>query len=636
MPTANAAEDNGQTPKSARGAATAKRTAARRKTRRHAVETIPAGEPVAGDIERWLDWQCQMISGVRRGVVYVTPSEEFHLIEPSACWPSDDAVATKAMRNAAIKALHNGSGLIQKALDKESLANEVLDFVACPLFTGVTPLGVVVLAMEMRSEVQRRAVLQLVQWGTVWLNQALIRSGAHGIDPSAVAMQAVNLLTQEMPLPVVANQLCTLLADKLGCAHVGLGLRNGLQVQVVAVSHQMQFDRRVESLSRIEAAMEECVDQEQPLSLPMMTGEERGLNRAHRRLIEEPGIGAVCSIPIKGSDKVIGVLTLQWEQITRFDRSVADLLTQFVDHVGPTLWLKQREERSLSRRLLDGGQDPARRLFGAGNLRLKVIAAALVVGLLAASLLQTDHRVSARSLIEGTLQQAVVAPMAGYLAAANARAGDVVEKDQVLAVLDDRELLLERDRQISERDKHTKEYLEALSTRDRAKIAVTQARVAQAEAQLRLAEEQLQRTELRAPFAGTLVSGDLSRAIGAPLERGQLLFELVPSDGYRISLQVDEHDVAALEPGQAGSLRLSGLPDATIPFTVSRIVPVAAAEQGGNHFRVEAELENVPSGLRPGMQGVAKVTVGRESYLWVWTHNLIQRLRLWAWSIGLS
>jgi RND family efflux transporter MFP subunit len=636
MPTANAAEDSGQTPKSARGAATAKRTAARRKTRRHAVETIPAGEPVAGDIERWLDWQCQMISGVRRGVVYVTPSEEFHLIEPSACWPSDDAVATKAMRNAAIKALHNGSGLIQKALDKESLANEVLDFVACPLFTGVTPLGVVVLAMEMRSEVQRRAVLQLVQWGTVWLNQALIRSGAHGIDPSAVAMQAVNLLTQEMPLPVVANQLCTLLADKLGCAHVGLGLRNGLQVQVVAVSHQMQFDRRVESLSRIEAAMEECVDQEQPLSLPMMTGEERGLNRAHRRLIEEPGIGAVCSIPIKGSGKIIGVLTLQWEQVTRFDRSVADLLTKIVDNVGPTLCLKQREERSLSRRLLDGGQDPARRLFGAGNLRLKVIAAALVVGLLAASLLQTDHRVSARSLIEGTLQQAVVAPMAGYLAAANARAGDVVEKDQVLAVLDDRELLLERDRQISERDKHTKEYLEALSTRDRAKIAVTQARVAQAEAQLRLAEEQLQRTELRAPFAGTLVSGDLSRAIGAPLERGQLLFELVPSDGYRISLQVDEHDVAALEPGQAGSLRLSGLPDATIPFTVSRIVPVAAAEQGGNHFRVEAELENVPSGLRPGMQGVAKVKVGRESYLWVWTHNLIQRLRLWAWSIGLS
>lgn len=635
MPTAAAAHESGQKPQAARSEATAKRNAARRKARRHAADTSPAAEPAAGDVERWLDWQCQMISGVRRGAVYITPTEEFHAIEPSACWPSD-AAGTKSMRNAAVKALHNGSGLIQKSLDKESQTNEVLDFVAYPIFHGVTALGVVVLAMEMRSEVQRRAVLQLVQWGAVWLNQALIRSGAHGIDPSAVAMQAVSLLTQDLPLPVVTNQLCTLLADKLGCAHVGLGMRTGLQVQVVAVSHQIQFDRRLESLSRVEAAMEECIDQEQPLSLPMMTGEARGLNRAHRWLMDEQSVGAVCSMPLKAGDKVIGALTLQWEQITRFDRSVADLLAHFTDHIGPTLHLKQREERSLSRRLLDGGQEPAQRLLGAGNLRLKIIAAALVVGLVAASLLQTDHRVSARSLIEGTLQQAVVAPMAGYLAAANARAGDAVEKDQVLAVLDDRELLLERDRQISERDKHTKEYLEALAARDRAKIAITQARVAQAEAQLRLAEEQLQRTELRAPFAGTLVSGDLSRAIGAPLERGQLLFELVPSDGYRISLQVDEHDVAALEPGQAGSLRLSGLPEAAISFTVSRIVPVAAADQGGNHFRVEAELEDIPSGLRPGMQGVAKVKVGRESYLWVWTHNLIRRLSLWAWSIGLS
>ena len=635
MPTATAPDEIGQKAQAARNSAKAERNAARRNTRRHAADMTPAAEPIRGDVERWLDWQCQMISGVRRGTVYITPTAEFHLIESSACWPSD-AVETKAMRNAAVKALHNGSGLIQKALDKENPANEVLDFVAYPIVHGVTALGVVVLAMEMRSEVQRRAVLQLVQWGAVWLNQALIRSGAHGIDPSAVAMQAVTLLTQDLPLPVVGNQLCTLLADKLGCAHVGLGMRTGLQVQLVAVSHQIQFDRRVDSLSRVEAAMEECIDQEQPLSLPMMTGEERGLNRAHRRLIDEQSIGAVCSMPLKAGDKVIGALTLQWEQVTCFDRSVADLLAQLTEHIGPTLHLKQREERSLSRRLLDGGQDPARRLLGAGNLRLKIIAAALVVGLVAASLLQTDHRVSARSLIEGTLQQAVVAPMAGYLAAANVRAGDAVEKDQVLAVLDDRELLLERDRQISERDKHAKEYLEALAARDRAKIAITQARVAQAEAQLRLAEEQLQRTELRAPFAGTLVSGDLSRAIGAPLERGQLLFELVPSDGYRISLQVDEHDVAALEPGQEGSLRLSGLPDAAIPFTVSRIVPVATAEQGGNHFRVEAELEAVPSGLRPGMQGVAKVVVGRNSYLWVWTHNLIQRLRLWAWSIGLS
>jgi len=108
----------------------------------------------------------------------------------------------------------------------------------------------------------------------------------------------------------------------------------------------------------------------------------------------------------------------------------------------------------------------------------------------------------------------------------------------------------------------------------------------------------------------------------------------VPLEGYRVNLEVDEHDVAGLEPGQAGSLRLAGLPDEPIQLRVSRIVPIASAEQGSNHFRVEAEVEGAPDGLRPGMQGVAKVVVGRGSLLSVWTDSLVDRLRLWAWSVG--
>jgi multidrug efflux pump subunit AcrA (membrane-fusion protein) len=204
----------------------------------------------------------------------------------------------------------------------------------------------------------------------------------------------------------------------------------------------------------------------------------------------------------------------------------------------------------------------------------------------------------------------------------------------VLAVLDDRDLLLEQEKWASERDKHSKEYQQALAIRDRANVSMMAARIAQAEAQLQLVEEQLQRTKLRAPFAGVLVSGDLSRALGAPVERGQLLFEIVPSDDYHVTLEVDEHDVSLLEKGQQASLRLTGLPEQSIDLQVSRILPVATAKDGGNHFRVEAELGEMPEGLRPGMQGVAKVVVGRASLLSVWTDSLIDRLRLWFWSFG--
>ena len=130
------------------------------------------------------------------------------------------------------------------------------------------------------------------------------------------------------------------------------------------------------------------------------------------------------------------------------------------------------------------------------------------------------------------------------------------------------------------------------------------------------------------------MSGDWSRALGSPIERGQLLFEVVPAKNYRISLQVDEHDLAGLNSGQRGSLRLTGLPEQSIQLQISRILPIATVEQGSNNFRVESEIVAAPQGLRPGMQGIAKIVIGRGSLLKVWTYPLLNRLRLWAWSLG--
>ena len=76
------------------------------------------------------------------------------------------------------------------------------------------------------------------------------------------------------------------------------------------------------------------------------------------------------------------------------------------------------------------------------------------------------------------------------------------------------------------------------------------AQLAETQARLDQVEERLARTRIEAPFAGVLVSGDLSQAIGGPVEQGKTLFELAPLDGYRVVLKVDERDIRALAPGQ--------------------------------------------------------------------------------------
>ena len=250
------------------------------------------------------------------------------------------------------------------------------------------------------------------------------------------------------------------------------------------------------------------------------------------------------------------------------------------------------------------------------------------------SLWQTDHRISARTVVQGSTQQAAVAPFEGFLAAAFVRAGETVRKGQPLARLDDRDLQLERSRWRAEREQLQRRYQVAQAQADRAVMGVLAAQLNQAEAQLSLVDERLGRATVTAPYDGVVVSGDLSQQIGSPLETGRLLFEVAPLQGYRVMLEVDDRDIARLATGQVGELVLSGIPDRRQRITVRRITPVATQRDGMNLFEVEAAIEGgAPPGLRPGMEGVGKVVVGERSLLWIWTHQFIDwlRLALWRW-----
>jgi multidrug efflux pump subunit AcrA (membrane-fusion protein) len=166
-------------------------------------------------------------------------------------------------------------------------------------------------------------------------------------------------------------------------------------------------------------------------------------------------------------------------------------------------------------------------------------------------------------------------------------------------------------------------------------MGVLEAQVRQAEAQLALADDRLARATLVAPFDGIVVAGDLSQQIGSPVETGRLLFEVAPLQRFRVMLQVDDRDITGLAVGQTGQLVLSGLPDRQLPIRVERITPVASQKDGRNFFAVEASIGGGNTGaLRPGMEGIGKVVVGRHSLLWVWTHGLVDwlRLTLWSWS----
>ncbi|RBW50181.1 efflux RND transporter periplasmic adaptor subunit [Marinobacter sp. F3R11] len=261
----------------------------------------------------------------------------------------------------------------------------------------------------------------------------------------------------------------------------------------------------------------------------------------------------------------------------------------------------------------------------------KIASMGVLVAILALSFFSGDYRISAEATLEGSVQRAVVAPFDGYVNSAPKRAGETVAAGEVLAKMDDHELQLSRLQFESKKDEYNRQYRQALGQRDMAQAYIYKSQISQVDAELNLVERKLERSEIRASMDGYIIAGDLSRSLGAPVELGDVLFEVAPLDSYRLVIYVQEQNIADIEPGAVGQVSLQALPGKELGFAVSKVSPVFEDRANSIVYRVEAILDQQYQALRPGMQGVAKIEVGERSLAWIYFHELYNAVVLWLW-----
>lgn len=131
-------------------------------------------------------------------------------------------------------------------------------------------------------------------------------------------------------------------------------------------------------------------------------------------------------------------------------------------------------------------------------------------------------------------------------------------------------------------------------------LAVAEAAVQQAEAALAVARTALVRTELRAPFAGTV--GAVFVHQGELLTPGQPALIIGDLSTLRVeTTDLSELDVARLQPGQTVVVTFDALPDLSLPGTVARLAPMSTPGQSAVNYQVVVELAQLDPGLRWGM-----------------------------------
>lgn len=475
--------------------------------------------------------------------------------------------------------------------------------------------------------------LQEIHWASAWILQLLggrdLESATRARDRLSAILDQMAGLSRHGKLQQGLFESVNALRLFFGCTRVALGLAKGHQMRLMALSEAAEFDRHSALSKAYVEAMTEAMDVGQALRVDGESETRDSLSRlAALRLAS--GARALVAQPMRFEGQVIAVLILE-----RTDRSWSDQDLEWLDAfsamAAPLIRFRQQAEHGVMWRAQGRIEELLQRLFGPGFLTWKAVGLTMLVLALVMAL-PMPYRVSAKTVIEGEVHRVLASPFDGFLQQVQVRPGDTVRSGQVMASLDDRDLRIEEDRWASEKDQNGSRLREALANHDLAAIAQIQAQVAQAEAQLALVRQKIDRSVIRAPFDGVVVSGDLSQELGASIEVGKRLFEVAPLQSYRVVLQVDERDIRHVRLGQQGSIVMTGLAGDPMDFSVNAVTPVATAEDGQNFFRVEARLSGELPRLRPGMEGVGKIETERHSIGWILTHKFTDWLRLYLWN----
>ncbi len=423
--------------------------------------------------------------------------------------------------------------------------------------------------------------------------------------------------------------LCNELAYRFGCSRVSLGWKEGEYVRLQALSHTEKFDRKMGIVQALEVVMEECMDQDEELLLPEVEG-SASIIREHRNFASRQGLVAILSIPLRLEQKVAAVVSCEREK--PFSAEEIRSLRIICDQVTRRLADLKHYDRWFGALAIDALKRWGSSAFGTDHTvnRMYAVAASIVLAFLLFGTM--DYRVEAPFILRTRDLALLSAPFDGYIERVSRKPGDIVATGQPLLLLDTRQLQLEQSRSFADVQRYMQEEKKAMAQNALAEMKVAEALKRQAESRFQMIRFNLDHADIRAPFSGVVVEGDLEKLLGAPVRKGDVLLKVAKLEDLYVEMKVDEKDIQEFRVGQTGEVAFISQPGRKFRVVVDRIEPMAVNEQKGSVFLVLGRItENREGWWRPGMSGLSKLSVGRRNILWIFLHRTMDFISMKLW-----
>jgi len=408
-------------------------------------------------------------------------------------------------------------------------------------------------------------------------------------------------------------------ARVFGAYRSAVGVMEGKELRVVAVSGLSDLDVRSTSIMSLQAAMSECRRKGEILRHPAEKGSDPLERAAHQELSRLLELEAVLSIPlVDAGGKVAAVLCLLWskgkgpaDDIPALVEASRDLLSSWTG-----LLIRTRPhliERHVFQPVKSWTKNRQRAvMWGAGGLLL----------LLAWPF---TYKIDVRCRIEPVSKRVIASPFDALLRRSMVEPGQIVQQGDALAELDGKELKSRQSDLASKRDRTQTAADAAMTTGDVTAFQLAQLESAGYGSELEVLNERLRNLEVKSPIEGVVIAGELEKAEGVPLRQGQTLFEVAPLERMVVEMEVPEEDISHVREGQTAYFKLASFPGEKWAVRVDRMTPRSELRDGKNVFICEGEVDNADRQLRPGMKGKAAVMADRRALGWILFH------KLWGW-----
>lgn len=432
-------------------------------------------------------------------------------------------------------------------------------------------------------------------------------------DPS-LSVQFLPTLNKIFSLPAGKERLLQLNQSLKNFAAADLCIlakgKNRKSIRIAAVSDVASQNTQTDQLRLLQKGIDECVLRSAAVGWPNADDSAVQHSLIAEEICHSLGGAQILIVPLApGNNPAKGVIVLLWKKpadrdhiqkaLFGFTPVLAGLLP-CLDGAGIQGLLAQKSPETDTR----------------WSLQHKITAFVGTI-LVLALFIPVPYRLSADAVVRPRFTRFVVSRYDGLLKETRVRPGDKVKKGALLARLDGRKTEVDLAALQAERDAAKKKLDQATARGNTAAAQVARLDMRKIDQQITRLKEQQQHLVITSPVTGMVLTGDLQRAEGSPVNRGQTLFEVAPLHEMEVEVAIPEKNISQVPKNAVVSIRFAAYQDMSWQKTFERIEPKAQIKNNTNVFIGILEFDNPKGLLHPGMRGTAKIHAGTRMLGWI-------------------